>query len=316
MKLLHRQLHVGSIFELSNSKGVRTGGTFNFFRSLSLEMRNHPNYYPVICFDAGLAKRRLDIFPNYKHTLDKKADAEAHQILVELGQAEPEDDEYLNEYRHQRSDIMRVADKLGIPCLKYNGWEGDDLMKICSMMASESIVLSDDRDMIQLLAPNIKISRPMAGQLLEYNEYQAEHNDPDMTKFIIAKSIVGDGSDNIPQCCRGVGGKTAEKIAEMIVNNPDGWKDELANSSRKSWRAFIGEESLKQLEINKQLIDLRLVETTPELQESIIRTLTSSVKSPDYMGVRGILAELEIEKLDVDSMILNIMRTQPNFWNN
>lgn len=305
--MLHRQLHVASIFELTNSQGVRTGGVFNFFRSLNLEMRNHPDYYPVLVHDAGLSPRRLAVHPNYKHQEDKLAEKQANLVIIEAG-GEVEEDEYLLEYRKQRAEIMNLAEAFGIPTIRVGGWEGDDLMKICTMMSDDSIVLTDDKDLIQLLSPTVQIARPMAGELLNYHKYQAEYNDPNMEKFIVAKSIVGDGSDNIPKCAKGVGGKTANALAEIIVNNPNNWKEIIADNKKKAWQNFVSEESLKQFEINMELIDLRRVETTAELQSQIARSLITGIKIPDYFKVLEILGRLEISKLDVDYMVSTLTR--------
>lgn len=308
-RLLHRQLHVETIFNLTNSQGVRTGGVFNFFRSLNLEMKNHPDYYPCIVFDAGLSPRRLAVHPNYKHQADKIAERQAQLELLQAGEIEQvEEDEYLIEYRRQRAEIMNLAEAFGIPAIRIPGWEGDDLMKICTLMSDDSIVLTDDKDLIQLLSPTVSIARPMAGEFLTYDEYQKKNNDPGMDKFIITKSIVGDGSDNIPKCAKGVGGVTASKIAEIIVANPDNWKDIVAENKRKSWQAFVSEESLKQFDINMELIDLRRVETTAELQSAIARSLITGIKTPDYFKVLELLGVLEISKLDVDFMCSMLTR--------
>ena len=63
--LLHRVLSVPDIFALKNTKGVKTGGVYQFLRSLQREIINDGDYYPVVCFDKGLSKRRTDIDKNY-----------------------------------------------------------------------------------------------------------------------------------------------------------------------------------------------------------------------------------------------------------
>ena len=203
--LLHRALHIEHLYNLCTSEGISTGGVFQFLRSLNSEVRKFSDYYPVVCWDAGLSERRLKVYPNYKHHEDRiTSEAE----LRAIGQ-EPEVDEYIQRYRDNRQLVIGILNDLGVPSLRFNGWEGDDLLYIVSRMSDDGIVLTDDRDLIQLLSPTTRISRPMADEILEYNKYQSENNDPDMKKFVIIKSIVGDGSDNIPKCAAGVGGKTA-----------------------------------------------------------------------------------------------------------
>lgn len=297
--LLHRALHIEHLYELVTSDGTSTGGVFQFLRSLNSELRNFPEYYPVVCWDAGLAERRLNAYPNYKHHADRQIE---ESELRALGQ-EPVIDDYLVKYRSNRELTMGILRDLGIPSLRFQGWEGDDLLYIISRMSNDAVVLTDDRDLIQLLSPTVRISRPMAGEILEYNSYQAENHDPDMKKFVIIKSIVGDGSDNIPQCAFRVGGKTASYIADTMISNRDGWREELSKSTKKAIQGFLSEESLNQFEINMELIDLSRVEVTSEILEDINTTIESEIHVPNYFKVVSTLGRLEIKDLDTNGLI-------------
>ena len=73
--MIHRALHVSEIFNLTNSKGEGTGGVFQFLRSLNSEMREYPDYFPIVCWDNGLADRRVSVYPNYKHKADRLMEA-------------------------------------------------------------------------------------------------------------------------------------------------------------------------------------------------------------------------------------------------
>ena len=300
--LIHRALHVEQIFNLKNSKGEGTGGVFQFLRSLNAEMRKYPDYFPIVCWDNGLADRRVEIYPNYKHKADRLMEAAE---LKKLG-AEPEEDEYLIQYHAQREKTMEILKLLGIPSLVFYHWEGDDLMYILAKTLNDTIVLTDDKDLIQLLSPTTKISRPMAGEFLEYESYQQEHNDPDMRKFVYKKCIIGDGSDNIPSCAKGVGGKTAEIIAELMVDHPEDWKALVENSDNRRVKMFGNDESYHQFEINLNLIDLSLVDINEQIVNEIANTIASSVKIPNYFKVMLAMNELEINELDMNSMIGNM----------
>ena len=64
--LLQRSLHVPELWELKSKKtGLRTGGAFGFLKSLNHEFKNL-DYYPVVCWDAGLAPWRTSVYPMYK----------------------------------------------------------------------------------------------------------------------------------------------------------------------------------------------------------------------------------------------------------
>ena len=68
---LHRNLSVPNQFEMKTSTGIGTGGVLGVLRTIQKELKSY-NYYPVVVFDGGLSKRRLNIFPNYKKNLEKQ----------------------------------------------------------------------------------------------------------------------------------------------------------------------------------------------------------------------------------------------------
>lgn len=300
--LLHRALHVGELYELCTSDGIGTGGVFQFLRSMYSEVKNFDCYYPIVCWDAGLAERRLSVYDNYKHDAERKIE---ERELKALGQ-EPEIDDYLVKYREQRELTMAILKDLGVPSLRFYGWEGDDLLYIVSRMTDDGVVLTDDKDLIQLLSPTIRISRPMAGQLLEYNSYQAEHHDPDMRKFITEKAIVGDVSDNIPKCAEGVGPKTASYIAGLMIEHRDDWKDILSQSTKKAHRNFLSESSLKQFEINMELIDLNRVKVTSDIVQKISMVIENETHIPDYFKTVAKVGQLEMTDLDINGLIAKL----------
>lgn len=297
--LLHRALHVEHIYELTSSKGVGTGGVFQFLRSMDYEVRRFSDYYPMVCWDAGQSERRLKIYPNYKHHEERQMEIDEANALG----VEPEVDDYVKKYRDQRQLVMEILKTLGVPSFRFDGWEGDDLMYILSKVSNDCIVMTDDRDLIQLLSPTTRIFRPMADELLEYNSYQSEHHDPDMKKFIIVKSIVGDGSDNIPQCAFRVGEKTAEMIADTMLNNRDGWKEELSQSTKKNVQNFLTEESLHQFDVNMELIDLNRVDVTPDIIRDISAVIDSDTHIPDFFGAMKMVSDLEIQDVDMNSIV-------------
>lgn len=297
--LIHRALHVESLFNLTNSRGEGVGGIYQFLKSLYGEMRKYPGYFPVVCWDNGLSERRVSLYPNYKRREDRLLEA---ADLRKLG-ANPDEDEYILQYHAQREKTMEILRDLGIPSIVFKDWEGDDLMYILAKTLNDTIVLTDDKDLIQLLSPNTRVSRPMANQMLDYGEYQSEHDDPNMRKFVISKSIVGDASDNIPSCAKGVGGKTAEKIANLMVESPEGWRDLVESSTDSRIRLFGNEESYRQFDVNMQLIDLSLVDITEEMVRDIANVIEATVKVPNYFEVMMAVNTLETFDLDMNGMI-------------
>lgn len=311
--MIHRALHVPEIYDLKNSNGKRTGGIFQFMRSMAFEIKNFKdgNYYPIVTFDAGLSNRRIAIYPNYKKRLDKKTlDEDFRQNGdswdEDIKKKYLEDQEYVMEYRTQRGDVIGILQKLGIPILMFDGWEGDDLIYICSKLIPESVIVTDDKDLQQLLAPNVKVRRPRKGDTIEYETYQKTANDPDMRKFVIEKAISGDASDNIPQAAQGVGAKTAKLIADIMVEHPDSWMEDIAESKNRYVKKFLDEEknpdAIKIFNRNMELVDLSRVEITDSIRE-LISAEIAGAKKPDFLAIAPKLAEFEIKEVDPNELV-------------
>lgn len=300
---LHRALHTPALQELSTSTGVKSGGVFGFLRILQAELRKNASYFPVVCWDQGLAKRRTELYPDYKANRHRLA---ADQLIT-AGVVAPED-EYLIEYRRQRADIIELLKYIGIPSLLISGWEGDDLIYLVSKSTDDGIVLSDDRDMIQLVSPTIRIRRPMADQMITWEESDESYRHP---HFTITKSIVGDSSDNIPQVAAGLGSKGASQIASIIdkCESFDEYKPKLEQYVEEFQKGALVNKVKKLLEnwdqfiINYNLINLRLVDP-PEGFEMMIKDLIEGVAGKsNLLKAYPITGKYELASIDISQMV-------------
>ena len=111
-------------------------------------------------------------------------------------------------------DVLRA---MNIPIYECQGWEADDVIgtvgKICSNNGWECVVVTGDRDSLQLIDENVHIklviSKPgqTMATLYTKEKFQEEYGfEP--KKLIDLKALMGDTSDNIPGV-KGIGEKTA-----------------------------------------------------------------------------------------------------------
>ena len=352
--MMHRNLKIPEIWDLKNKQGIRTGGIFGFMRSLNYVI--NADYYPVLCWDSGLAQRRLDVYPDYKSNLSKQKDYKLNDIAKYMvdnpGQSpnEPvadediqalkekisqlmqnrktfgsteDPDDYLTQYRAQRSHVMSICDSLGIPSLKFQGWEGDDLITILSRMSERSIIVTDDRDMIQLLSPTTDVNRVMTKQYLTYDKYLEDNGMSSLREMVIIKAIEGDGSDSIPSVTSDeeerkyrVGGTTAAKIAKVIVEcseDPSEYLPILENVEGRDHNKCLGFVRNHDNYIrNMKLVDLSLVENDSTIVDSIIGEINSHTNRSNLMEVLAKLGELDIINVDVNGMMSKIMLSRQN----
>ena len=114
-------------------------------------------------------------------------------------------------------DILRA---MNIPIYECQGWEADDVIgtvgKICSNNGWECVVVTGDRDSLQLIDENVHIklviSKPGQTTATLYTEDKfREEYGFEPKKLIDLKALMGDSSDNIPGVA-GVGPKTATEL--------------------------------------------------------------------------------------------------------
>lgn len=317
---LHRCLSIPSYFDMRNSEGIGTGGVLGVLMTIQKELK-YFNYYPIVVFDGGLSQRRLDIYPNYKKYSEK-------QQLLECKEEYKTPEEILNErfmheYKAQREILIKLLPLLGIPCIRLDNWEGDDLLYILSKMSKDSIVVSDDKDLIQLIADeklgnkdrSCIIRRSMNDEILTADKFLEEYDS--VYEFIGCKAIVGDPSDNLANACIGIGNKYAHsllKLIECIAQDEGDFPDNESGINvvcqmykipkRKAYINF----NYDQFVINYLLTDLQLVdeEVTDDIITAInmlimCNNINNALTNEEELNI--ILNDLEIKSFDYKKML-------------
>jgi DNA polymerase-1 len=180
---------------LKNSSGANVSAAFGFFRFLInlFEMRN-PGAFAAV-FDPKGKTFRHDMYPEYKATRQKTPeDLHAQVPLVE--------------------EILRA---LGLPVLRTDGYEADDLIAALATRARaegrECWIVSGDKDLLQLVGGSVKALRPDSS--FAYKPYGPEDVATEWgvapDRILDYLSLTGDASDNVPGVS-GIGDKTALKL--------------------------------------------------------------------------------------------------------
>ena len=131
-------------------------------------------------------------------------------------------------------DVLRA---MNIPIYECQGWEADDVIgtvgRICSNNGWECVVITGDRDSLQLIDENVHIklviSKPGQTTATLYTEEKfREEYGFEPKKLIDLKALMGDSSDNIPGV-KGIGEKTAKNLL-MKFGSLDGVYKNLDDS--------------------------------------------------------------------------------------
>lgn len=183
---------------LTNSQGVHTNAILGFFNILMKIMEEEKPDYLTVAFDLKAPTFRHKLYAAYKGTRKGMPD----------------------ELREQVPYMKECLRAMNIQIAEMEGFEADDILgtmaKEGERQGMDVVVLSGDRDLLQLAAQKIKIRIPKTKkgvtEIEDYCEEQVqERYGVTPSEFIEMKALMGDVSDNIPGV-PGIGEKTAGKI--------------------------------------------------------------------------------------------------------
>ena len=183
---------------LTTREGLYTHAIYGFLNILErMEKEEQPE---AVCVAFDLHG------PTFRHLQYEGYKATRHGMPEELAMQMP-----------IMKDVLRA---MNIPIYECQGWEADDLIgtvgKICSNNEWECVIVTGDRDSLQLIDENVhvKLVISKAGQTsatLYTEEVFREEYGFEPKKLIDLKALMGDSSDNIPGVA-GVGPKTAKDL--------------------------------------------------------------------------------------------------------
>ncbi|MFH1758256.1 MAG: DNA polymerase I [Pseudomonadota bacterium] len=258
-----------AIPHLSNSKGFPTNAIYGFTNMLLKIMREQGPEYMAIAFDAPGPTFRHEIFGDYKANRP----------------AMPEN------LRPQIPYIKEIVAALNIPVLEKAGYEADDLIgtlvKKMENEEVETVIVSGDKDLMQLVTPRVSMLDPMKEktfQILEVKEYFGVTPD----KIVEVMGLSGDSSDNIPGV-PGIGKKTAVELIEEF-----GSIEELLKNVARVKNAKTRDRLIHYAEQARLSRELAILDTHVPLTEEL-----NSIKLgiPDQEKLQKIFKEMEFSKL-------------------
>lgn len=203
---IYRAYH--AITPLTNSQGLATHAALGFINTLQRIIKERQPTHLAVAFDLKGPTFRHKIYPQYKANRPAMPDDLSCQIPY----------------------IHKLVAALGIPSLQAPGAEADDLIASAARTLSHQnipvVVVSGDKDLLQLVGDQITAWEPMKDVLMDStfitNKYAIRA--PQLLDFF---ALMGDKSDNVPGVS-GVGPKTAAKL----LNDYESLDNLLANLDR------------------------------------------------------------------------------------
>ncbi len=192
--ILHRAYH--ALPFLNTKVGLPTNAVYGFFTMLLKVIADLKPEYLIVCFDRKAPTFRKQMYVGYQAKRPTMSDDLVPQIDI----------------------VHKTLDSAKIKHFGIDGYEADDLIGTISKQAVkqnlEVIILSGDRDLLQLVNSHVLMLAPIVGitnmALFDENKVKEKYG-LDPIQIIDYKALVGDSSDNYPGVT-GIGPKTASDL--------------------------------------------------------------------------------------------------------
>ena len=211
---LNTFIRVFSVIPTTNDDGIHVGGIVGFLRSIGYTINMFQPTRVIIVFDGkGGSSRRRKIYPEYKQNRKTK-----YRVNRTYDFASQEDEKQNMIMQLQR--VVEYLDLLPVTVLSYDNIEADDTIGyLCKQVLKESevIVMSTDKDFLQLANGKTKIWSPTKKKLYD-EEAVFEEFGITAKNYIWYRVIDGDKSDNISGV-KGLGLKTIRKKLPFLTEN-------------------------------------------------------------------------------------------------
>ncbi len=184
--------------------------------------------------------------------------------------------------------IRRALEAFRIPILQSEGFEADDVIGTLARQAAEQdhdvFVVSNDKDMLQLVTGRVKVLNPVKDNLILDRDKVVEVLGVAPEQVIDVMALRGDSIDNIPGA-PGIGDKGSVELIQQF-GSVENVLEHAAEVKRKTYRESL-ENNRESVLLSKELVTIHC-EVPVELDLEQMRT-----QAPDVSACRALFNELE-----------------------
>ncbi len=269
------------------SSGLNTSALYGFTNALLDLLEQQKPELLAIATDTPEPTARHIAFPAYK--------AQREDMPEDIASALPH--------------IDRLAAALGIPLLRYPGFEADDIIGTVAVAHAspelQVVMVTPDKDFAQLVRPHVSIYRPgrmgKDAEILGVEEVKKHWEVPEPIRVADVLGLWGDASDNIPGV-PGFGEKTAKKLISQYgsIEGIYAHIDEIKGKQREKLEEFKDQAFLcrqlatidTKVPVKESVEDLHVKPRQDEelkklLVEFEFNSIGRRIYGPDFKAGRG-----------------------------
>jgi DNA polymerase-1 len=275
---------------MSTRTGVPTAAVYVFVNMLNKLRRDFSPQYLAAVFDVSspvFRDERAKELKLRKYNAETKTFDQVEYAGYKANRAEMPQD-----LSQQIPYIRRALEALRIPILQYEGFEADDVIGTLSRQAANAghpvYIVSNDKDMMQLVADNVSILNPVKDNLVLDRAGVEATLGVAPEQVIDVMALRGDTIDNIPGA-PGIGDKGSVELIQQF-GTVENLLDHAAEVSRKTYRESLLNNRDTVL-LSKELVTIHC-NVPMELDLEPMQT-----RPPDPVASRELFTELEFTTL-------------------
>ena len=223
----------------------------------------------------------------------KKFSAETQRFeTVETGGYKANREAMPPDLAQQLPYVRRALEAFRIPILEAQGFEADDVIGTLAAKAAAAghpvFVVSNDKDMMQLVNERVKILNPAKDNLVLDREKVMETLGVPPERVVDVMALRGDSIDNIPGA-PGIGDKGSVELIQQF-GSVEAALDRAEEIKRKTYRESL-QNNREAVLLSKELVTIHC-EVPLEFEPEAMRT-----QAPDVAACRALFTELEFTTL-------------------
>jgi DNA polymerase-1 len=252
---------------------IPVGGVRGFLKILQKMVRITAPDRVFICWDGeGGSKKRKRAFKDYK---------QGRNPLTLNSQIKANAEDELKNRIWQETRLVEYLNTLPLNQLMVEGVEADDLIGfLCNDIkfhTYQKVIVSNDKDFIQLCNDRTILYRPVKEQILTTKSILEEYAIHPVN-FVLARAMCGDTSDNLPGV-KGAGLATIAKRFPFLKEEREYSLDDILKTSR---------QNLHEQKIYKAVLqDKEKIKLNHKVMQLQYRLVTGDQKKEIFKGIKG-----------------------------